>query len=85
MTKKNHSLTILPFLTPGIGFIAIMLAASFEWSLMQSFGLFNFTGQSIFGFQDWIEAMNRQNLDSLLYLQKSLSSVHLFHSLSHIH
>lgn len=70
MTKKDHSLTILLLLTPGIGFIAIMLAASFAMVLMQSFGLFNFTGESIFGFQDWINSFNRQNLDSFLYSSK---------------
>ena len=70
MTKKDHSFPIFLLLTPGIGFIAVMLAASFAMVIMQSFGLFNFTGESIFGFQNWINSFNRQNLDSFLYSSK---------------
>ncbi len=70
MTKKNHSLLIFLLLMPGVGFIAVMLAASFLMVILQSLGMFNFTGQSVFGFQKWIEAMNQQNLDSFIYTSK---------------
>ena len=40
MTKKNHSFLIFLLLMPGVGFIAIMLAASFLMVILQSLGLF---------------------------------------------
>lgn len=70
MRKKNHSLTILLLLLPGVGFIATMLAACFVMVILQSLGLFNFTGESTFGLKNWIEFANQQNLDSFIYSSK---------------
>ncbi len=70
MTKKNHSFLIFILLMPGIGFIAVMLAASFVMVILQSLGLFNFTGESVFGVHNWIASFTRQNLDSFLYTSK---------------
>jgi len=70
MTKKNHSFLIIFLLMPGIGFIAVMLAASFVMVILQSLGMFNFTGESVFGVHNWIASFTRQNLDSFLYTSK---------------
>lgn len=70
MTKKGHSLTIFLLLLPGVGFIASMLAACFIMVILQSFGLYNYTGESVFGLHKWIESMNQQNLDSFIYSTK---------------
>lgn len=67
MTKKSHSLTIILLLIPGVGFITILLIACFAMVILQSLGLYNFTGESIFGFQQWIASLNQQNLDSFIY------------------
>jgi putative spermidine/putrescine transport system permease protein len=70
MTKKGHALTIILLLLPGVGFIAAMLAIAFAMVILQSLGFFNFTGESAFTFQRWIESMNQQNLDSFIYSAK---------------
>ena len=70
MTKKDHTLTIFLLMLPGVGFIAILLAASLLMVFLQSMGLFNFTGESIFGFQQWIKSFNQQTWDSLVYSTK---------------
>jgi putative spermidine/putrescine transport system permease protein len=70
MTKKNHTLTILLLLSPGVGYIVLMLAAALVMVLMQSMGLFNFTGVSVFGFQEWIEVFNQQTWDAFFYSSK---------------
>jgi putative spermidine/putrescine transport system permease protein len=67
MTKKGHSLTIILLLIPGVGFITVLLMACFAMVILQSLGLYNFTGESIFGFQQWIASLNQQNLDSFIY------------------
>ena len=70
MTKKNHTLTILLLLLPGVGYIALMLAAALVMVMLQSMGLFNFTGVSQFGFQEWREVFNQQTWDAFLYSSK---------------
>lgn len=70
MTKKNHTLTILLLLFPGVGYIALMLAAALVMTLLQSMGLFNFTGVSQFGFQEWREVFNQQTWDAFYYSSK---------------
>ncbi len=70
MTKKNHTLTILLLLFPGVGYITLMITSALVMTVMQSFGLFNFTGESIFGLHEWIEVFNQQTLDAFLYTSK---------------
>jgi putative spermidine/putrescine transport system permease protein len=70
MTKKNHTLTILLLLFPGVGYIALMLAAALLMTVLQSMGLFNFTGESQFGFQEWKEVFNQQTWDAFWYSSK---------------
>lgn len=70
MIKKNHTLTILLLLSPGVGYIALMLAAALVMVMLQSMGLFNFTGVSQFGFQEWKEVFNQQTWDAFLYSSK---------------
>jgi len=70
MTKKNHTLTILLLLFPGVGYIALMLAAALVMTVLQSMGLFNFTGVSKFGFQEWVEVFNQQTWDAFAYSTK---------------
>ena len=70
MTKKNHTLTILLLLFPGVGYIALMLAAALVMTVLQSMGLFNFTGVSQFGFQEWKEVFNEQTWDAFWYSSK---------------
>lgn len=67
MTKKGHSLTIILLLIPGVGFITVLLIACFVMVILQSLGLYNFTGESILGFQQWAASLNQQNLDSFVY------------------
>lgn len=70
MTKKNHTLTILLLLFPGVGYIALMLASALVMVVMQSLGLFNFTGVSQFGFQEWKDVFNQQTWDAFAYSSK---------------
>jgi putative spermidine/putrescine transport system permease protein len=70
MTKKNHTLTILLLLLPGVGYITIMLAAALVMTVLQSLGLFNFTGVSRLGFHEWKTVFNQQTLDAFLYTSK---------------
>ncbi len=70
MTKKNHTLTILLLLFPGVGYIALMLASALVMVVMQSLGLFNLTGISQFGFQEWKDVFNQQTWDAFAYSSK---------------
>jgi putative spermidine/putrescine transport system permease protein len=67
MTKKNHTLTILLLLFPGVGYIALMLATALVMTVLQSLGLFNFTGVSQFGFQEWVDVFNQQTWDAFAF------------------
>jgi putative spermidine/putrescine transport system permease protein len=70
MTKKNHSLSIFLLLFPGVGFIALMLAAALVMTMLQSLGLFNFTGVSQLGLHEWREVFNEQTWDAFAYSTK---------------
>src|SRR4051812_12621014 len=67
MTKRNHSLRILLLLLPGVGYIALFLAVTLGMTVLQSFGLFSFTGESRLGLQAWINVLNDQTWHSFAY------------------
>ena len=70
MTKKSHTLTILLLLFPGVGYIELMLSSALIMTILQSMGLFNFTGESQFGFQEWRQVINQQTWDAFAYSSK---------------
>ena len=62
---RSHAHWLL--LVPGVGFIAVLLAAALTMTAMQSIGFFNYFGQSQIGLHEWERAFNQQFLDSFLY------------------
>ncbi len=70
MTKKNHTFLILLLLLPGVGYIALMIASALVMTILQSLGMFNFTGEDVFDLQQWVKVMNQQTLDAFLYTSK---------------
>ncbi len=67
MNKKWKTLL---FLLPGVGYIVFFLAVILGFMVMQSFGFFNFTGESGFTLEHWRSLFSRQLLDSLLFSLK---------------
>ena len=57
-------------LLPGIGYILVFLAVIFGFTVAQSFGYFNFTGESGFTTAHWAALWGQQLWDSLLYSLK---------------
>ena len=58
------------FLLPGIGYIVFFLVVILGFMGMQSFGFFNFTGESGFTLKYWESLFSRRLLDSLLFSLK---------------
>lgn len=67
MTKRSHWLRIVLLLLPGVGYIALFLAVTLGMTVLQSLGLFSFTGDSQLGLRAWIEVLNDQTWDSFAY------------------
>lgn len=80
MTKRTHTLRILLLLLPGAGYIVLFLALTLALTVLQSLGLFNFTGPSRLGLQEWAAVMNRQTWDSFAY-SASIAVISAFLSL----
>jgi putative spermidine/putrescine transport system permease protein len=70
VTKKNHSLTIFLLLLPGVGYIALFLAAALGMTVLQSFGFFSFSSRTEIGLQEWARVLNSQTWDSFVYTTK---------------
>lgn len=63
-------LTRFLLLLPGIGYILVFLMVIIGFTVAQSFGYFDFTGQSGFTTAHWAALFNRQLWDSLVYSLK---------------
>lgn len=70
VTKKNHSLAIFLLILPGVGYIALFLAAALGMTVLQSFGFFSFSSQTEIGFQQWINVLDEGTWDSFAYSTK---------------
>jgi putative spermidine/putrescine transport system permease protein len=80
MTKRSHTLRLLLLLLPGAGYIVLFLALTLAMTLLQSLGLFNFTGASRLGMHEWSKVANRQTWDSFAY-SASIAFISAFLSL----
>ena len=70
MTRKSHTLSTLLLLLPGVGYVALLIAAVLVMTLLQSIGFFSFTQETIIGLQEWSQVLNKETLDSFLYSAK---------------
>lgn len=70
MTKKNHSLAIILLVLPGVGYIALFLAAALGMTVLQSLGFFSFNAKTEIGLQEWVRVLNSQTWDSFVYTTK---------------
>lgn len=70
MTKRDHRLTILLLVLPGVGYIALFLTAVLAMTLLQSIGFFSFNAVTDIGLQEWINVLNAQTWDSFSYSAK---------------
>ena len=57
-------------LLPGFGYILFFLAGASGMMVLQSFGLFNHTGESSFSLEYWKNVMTQTFIDNLLYSLK---------------
>ena len=57
-------------LLPGIGYILLMIVFAFVSMVAQSFGFFNYTGESAFSLQYWAEIFTKSFFDDLFYSVK---------------
>lgn len=55
---------------PGIGYIVFMICTSVYMMVMQSFGFYNYVGESAFSLDFWKNVVNEQFIDSLLFSLK---------------
>lgn len=69
MKKKKFEWGYLLIL-PGIGYIVSMIAVAIYMMVMQSFGYYNYLGESSFSLDFWKNVLNRQFFDSLLFSLK---------------
>lgn len=70
MTKKSHTLATLFLLLPGVGYVALLIAAVLVMTVLQSIGFFSFTQETTIGLQEWSQVLNQETLDSFLYSAK---------------
>lgn len=55
---------------PGIGYIVFMIFVAVYMMVMQSFGFYNYVGESAFSLDFWKNVVNQQFIDSLLFSLK---------------
>lgn len=55
---------------PGIGYIVFMICTAVYMMVMQSFGFYNYVGESAFSLDFWKNVVNEQFIDSLLFSLK---------------
>jgi len=78
MKEKEISPIHILMLFPGVGFILLFIGSSIFLTLVQSFGVFSITGNSLFTLENWkVILQTRESMDSLLFSLKMgiLSSV----------
>jgi putative spermidine/putrescine transport system permease protein len=78
MKEKEISPINILMLIPGVGFILLFIGSSIFLTLMQSFGLFSITGNSVFTLENWkVILQTRESMDSLFFSLKMglLSSI----------
>jgi putative spermidine/putrescine transport system permease protein len=78
MKEKEISPINILMLIPGVGFILLFIGSSIFLTLMQSFGLFSITGNSVFTLENWKAILQtRESMDSLFFSLKMglLSSI----------
>ena len=69
MKKKNFEWGYL-LLLPGLGYMAAFILLSFVFMVLQSVGMINYTGESMFTTQYWSTFADKMFTDSLLFTIK---------------
>jgi putative spermidine/putrescine transport system permease protein len=67
VTRRDHRLAVVLLVLPAVAYVGIFLAASSGMTVLQSFGFFSFSSKITVGFQDWLDVLDGQTLDSFVY------------------